>query len=86
MQKSGIGENRVDRGLRWLELKGNTIPSVFRLTLRMMPKEPFPMMSSESYWSRNEDIGEGERKKSIWVARRPYNAQWPFRTPSSNFT
>ncbi len=63
MQKSGIGENKVDRGLRWLGLKGNTIPSVFRLTLRMMPKDPFPMMSSGSYRSRKEDIGKEGRKR-----------------------
>ena len=61
MQKSGIGEKRVDRGLRWLGLKGNTIPSVFRLTLRIMPKDPFPIMSSGSYRSRNDDIGKEEK-------------------------
>jgi len=31
-----------------------TNPSVFRLTLRMIPNEPFPMTSSGSYWSRKE--------------------------------
>lgn len=30
-----------------------TTPSVFRRTLRMIPKDPLPMMSRGSYWSRN---------------------------------
>jgi len=34
-----------------------TSPSVFRRTLRIIPKEPLPITSSGSYWSRKDDIG-----------------------------
>lgn len=34
------------------EMRGRTTPSDFRLTLRMMPNDPFPMISSGSYRSR----------------------------------
>jgi hypothetical protein len=33
-----------------------TSPSAFRRTFRIMPKEPLPITSSESYWSRKDDI------------------------------
>ncbi len=55
MHKSAMSE-KAQHTIRWLGLRGNTIPFTFRLTLRTMPKEPFPMMSSGSYRSKNDDI------------------------------
>ena len=34
---------------------GRTTPSDFRRTLRIIPKEPFPMTSNGSYASRKDD-------------------------------
>jgi hypothetical protein len=49
----------LDRATWRLEVQP-TCPSAFLLTLRMIPKDPFPMMSRASYWSRNELIGSLE--------------------------
>lgn len=40
-----------------------TIPSDFLQTFRVMPKEPFPIASSDSYGSRNEEVNISEVQK-----------------------
>ena len=53
-----LSREYLDVALRYEDIAGGraeqTCPSDFRLTLRMIPKEPFPMISRESYCSRNE--------------------------------
>ena len=57
------GENLQREGKNELVVGGiiertneRTCPSHFRRTLRMIPKEPFPIISRGSYCSRNEPI------------------------------